>query len=41
MVEEKSGGEDEEMTEEEWSRRVAELNALQVEKVIIQLCLFL
>jgi len=28
-VEENLGGEDEEMTEEEWSRRVAELNALQ------------
>lgn len=25
------GGEEEEMTEEEWSRRVAELNALQVD----------
>uniref|UniRef100_A0A3B4FXQ7 Follistatin-like 1a n=1 Tax=Pundamilia nyererei TaxID=303518 RepID=A0A3B4FXQ7_9CICH len=27
------GGEDEEMTEEEWSRRVAELNALQVDSL--------
>ncbi|XP_041645856.1 follistatin-related protein 1-like isoform X2 [Cheilinus undulatus] len=27
----KDGGEEEEMTEEEWSRRVAELNALQVD----------
>lgn len=25
----RGGGEEEEMTEEEWSRRVAELNALQ------------
>ncbi|XP_056147406.1 follistatin-related protein 1-like [Lampris incognitus] len=32
----REGGEEEEMTEEEWSRRVAELNALQVANTIYQ-----